>query len=587
MLRPSHRETLPHTRLPAVTFAGRCRRLAVAAAALGGAVAAGCADETGSVATKDVGLVGGDESVWAYQYRIEGENRTRVLRLACWRENRKPKQARFVKPRELDAVLGEVSAAAVCGASLHVVYADGTHRRYHPAGETVERNLPKSCVPLVLAGDEALDVLYALVPTGVASKLPVPTAEPGPRGRPTTSAEIGAPLESTAAPEPAEPSPAPATPFAVVRYERGIWCRDRDAPKMLHERRPCRLVARDGVCHLFITATSPQKRISCLRSGQDGWSEAQVAPEVGPDEILGVAARDGGAVLLVKKGGPAGGADPYLILYKDGKFERGPTLGGAGQAVAVTVSGQQVAVGFLDEARRLAVGRWSIGGGAPVVASDSVDALVPKPRPWASNRLPFLAYGALAVMLVLVFARRRDSLLVPARLAATQTLATYPRRFAAFVLDVLIMLPPMATAVWPLLPVSPESELSLSQTKPLLQAMAPELLLPWLVGASLFVVYATVFEAAMGATPGKRLLQCRIVDEQGRPCRLRAILLRNLVRLVEMFPAFQLMPAVVLIIVTRNRQRLGDLIARTVVVELTPPTLPRSQRDSANPPPGG
>ena len=71
----------------------------------------------------------------------------------------------------------------------------------------------------------------------------------------------------------------------------------------------------------------------------------------------------------------------------------------------------------------------------------------------------------------------------------------------------------------------------------------------------------------MGATPGKRIVQCRVADERGGRCGFGAVALRNLIRIVEMFYLFNLMPAIVLILLTRNRQRLGDLIARTLVVE--------------------
>ncbi|MHC4090405.1 MAG: RDD family protein, partial [Planctomycetota bacterium] len=132
---------------------------------------------------------------------------------------------------------------------------------------------------------------------------------------------------------------------------------------------------------------------------------------------------------------------------------------------------------------------------------------------------------------------------------------------------VLISMPLVATAVWPVWPRSPDGRLLAPEGETLLHLITPGFLLAWLVAASVFVTYLTMFEAAMGATPGKRLNGCHVVDERGQPCRFRAILLRNVVRFVELFPAFQLMPAILLIILTRNRQRLGDLVARTLVVE--------------------
>ena len=50
--------------------------------------------------------------------------------------------------------------------------------------------------------------------------------------------------------------------------------------------------------------------------------------------------------------------------------------------------------------------------------------------------------------------------------------------------------------------------------------------------------------------------------------------------MVEVFYLFQLMPAIILILLTRNRQRLGDLMARTLVVERTLPAGAPDSRDS-------
>ena len=119
---------------------------------------------------------------------------------------------------------------------------------------------------------------------------------------------------------------------------------------------------------------------------------------------------------------------------------------------------------------------------------------------------------------------------------------------------------------------------------PLVQQMTANDFLRWLAAASLFAASAAVFEALIGATPGKRILRCRVVTEQGQPCRLLAILLRNLMRLVEMFPAFDFMPAIVLILVTRNRQRLGDLVARTVVIQQLAPPSTTEHSDHPNQP---
>jgi uncharacterized RDD family membrane protein YckC len=69
-----------------------------------------------------------------------------------------------------------------------------------------------------------------------------------------------------------------------------------------------------------------------------------------------------------------------------------------------------------------------------------------------------------------------------------------------------------------------------------------------------------------GQTLGKRLLRLRVLDASGLRLQLHQVLLRNLLRFVDMLPAFYLLGGVVSILSPRA-QRLGDLAAGTVVVQ--------------------
>jgi uncharacterized RDD family membrane protein YckC len=82
----------------------------------------------------------------------------------------------------------------------------------------------------------------------------------------------------------------------------------------------------------------------------------------------------------------------------------------------------------------------------------------------------------------------------------------------------------------------------------------------------LYVGYFAVFEALWhGQTPGKRLVKLRVVKESGYPLTPIDVLVRNLVRLVDFFPAFYSLGVVTMLLNTRAR-RLGDLAAGTLVV---------------------
>jgi uncharacterized RDD family membrane protein YckC len=86
---------------------------------------------------------------------------------------------------------------------------------------------------------------------------------------------------------------------------------------------------------------------------------------------------------------------------------------------------------------------------------------------------------------------------------------------------------------------------------------------------TLFVLnwgYFTLFEAFdNGRTPGKRVARIRVIQRSGRPIGFVESLARNLVRYVDQIPFFYAVGVIVMFI-TRDHQRLGDLAAGTLVV---------------------
>ena len=79
--------------------------------------------------------------------------------------------------------------------------------------------------------------------------------------------------------------------------------------------------------------------------------------------------------------------------------------------------------------------------------------------------------------------------------------------------------------------------------------------------------YFLLFEAFRGGrTPGKRALGIRVLHVGGEPLSLQGSVLRNLIRVVDLQPAATGMAGAVCILAGRRAQRLGDLVAGTMVV---------------------
>jgi uncharacterized RDD family membrane protein YckC len=75
-----------------------------------------------------------------------------------------------------------------------------------------------------------------------------------------------------------------------------------------------------------------------------------------------------------------------------------------------------------------------------------------------------------------------------------------------------------------------------------------------------------------GQTIGKRAYRLRVINEDGSPAQFTAVLIRNLLRLVDFLPAFYGL-GVLVIVLSPKSQRLGDLAAGTYVVRAPRPQV--------------
>jgi uncharacterized RDD family membrane protein YckC len=94
----------------------------------------------------------------------------------------------------------------------------------------------------------------------------------------------------------------------------------------------------------------------------------------------------------------------------------------------------------------------------------------------------------------------------------------------------------------------------------------------WALGIVILIVfllqwgYFALFEAfSNGRTPGKRVAKIHVIHRSGRAISFVESLARNLVRFVDYLPSFYTV-GVVAIFLSRQNQRLGDMVAGTLVV---------------------
>src|SRR5918993_3785669 len=85
----------------------------------------------------------------------------------------------------------------------------------------------------------------------------------------------------------------------------------------------------------------------------------------------------------------------------------------------------------------------------------------------------------------------------------------------------------------------------------------------FLVWSSYFVLFEWAWR---GQTPGKRWLKLRVIREDGRPVTFWEAAARNLLRIFDMMPTPFYSVGLISVFVSGIDQRVGDLVAGTVVV---------------------
>ncbi len=158
---------------------------------------------------------------------------------------------------------------------------------------------------------------------------------------------------------------------------------------------------------------------------------------------------------------------------------------------------------------------------------------------------------------------RTNSLIIrtPEGISFTQHLAGPVTRFLAFSIDLagITLISGMLSQVLLLAAiVSPDFALAARTVSYFVVSIGYSILLEW---------------SWRGQTIGKRVLQIRVVDAEGFRLRPAQIVIRNLLRVVDLLPAFYAVGGICCAL-SRKYQRLGDIAANTVVIYAVPEKIP-------------
>jgi len=145
------------------------------------------------------------------------------------------------------------------------------------------------------------------------------------------------------------------------------------------------------------------------------------------------------------------------------------------------------------------------------------------------------------------------------------------RRFAAYLIDGIVLsiiFVILDYVVFPVLHLSPPFfALALASLEDVASFLQVTIATTG-ISALISLTYYVLMEGCIGATVGKLVLKVRVVGEDGSPCRLGLAYIRNLLRLVDTVP--YIIPYLVGVIKIRKsskKQRIGDRVAKTIVVK--------------------
>lgn len=204
-----------------------------------------------------------------------------------------------------------------------------------------------------------------------------------------------------------------------------------------------------------------------------------------------------------------------------------------------------------------------------------------------NERLQQISFLVLLCVLIGLFVFRRDSMITQAPLGADLALAYRYQRLIAFLID-FVPFTYLAALAMGLAWRDAISEIWNWALNPDPQSYLPAraVLTWWALACGGYSAYSLLLEIMLGGTLGKLLMGVRVVSETGGRPRWLQIVVRNALRLIELTPQFWVF--VVLLFASRNRQRLGDIFARTVVVRRVapPPSSPSQSDDGPREAPG-
>lgn len=412
-------------------------------------------------------------------------------------------------------------------------------------------------LPLAWAGDAAKPIFWALVKTAdlVSESEPTSSAPTG------VDAHAGKPSDKII----------PETQLTLLRLRHGVWdC--LPGPDAAAAGQSFWLASREEKVCLFWQVRS--QGIYCVQLVDGNWTPQESVTE--DNKIIrGWAGYSKQGPVFVAGRGQSNQIKLHISLRdsegwsKLGMARKGNDYLTIDPAVSgIGICRQRLVVARLTDDGHVEFGQADLGV-SPLLRFSTLSKQLETTPPvaeWTEIVTIALVLGILTIVLY----SRRDQVNLPAEVPKGFVIASVWRRVLAGFIDLAPAVIVMALYFGMI-----EETLDLSDDPAVLveQLSDPDRfkkLLPMnLLFLLVYGLWCMAWELASGTTLGKRIFDCRVLGSNGLAPSARQLVVRNILRVVSLAlgPPGWMMTMMLMLMFTRNRQRLGDLLANTIVVQ--------------------
>lgn len=507
-------------------------------------------------------IAGNEKTVWVAEQRGPASGRTVRLYYGD-----RDSVGVFTTPTLPDRV-GDIAGFAVDESDATILYSDGTVDLLTFRATLSGPRWPSDRPPYAWCGDATRPDVYAL---GNGEHIVLPS-------KPKSKSDRRSSAQRGAASQPDNPVPPGLT---LMRLHHGAWGVVGLIPPAARNSREYWVSARDDRVYLFWRPAAGRS-IECASFADGGWSDPAVVPETEGAVAAWASADAAGPILAVcyASGDVAEGCR-LRVAWRGGKnwHISGPLGDGDGELlidpakVSIGVARGRLSIARLTAGNALELGQSSLDGDravtwAPTALLGEGPALTGSSANWS-----WIETLTLMVVMTAIIWTRQDSLTQPVSLPQSLMISPPIRRIAALLIDLLpvvllsgwLWVGPIKESLllWPRLMDDPRLSQSLWTTR---------VLPAWYFVAVVYAAYCGTWEWFSGTTPGKHFLGCRVVAAGGeKPDRMQ-IIARNCLRIPELgLPLAGMFSVFLMAVISRNHQRIGDVVAGTYVVSAAPP----------------